>query len=314
MDNKLILQREAFLNGQITKPEYFERIYTCHEYLFDYSEFMKDTNVSKIEIEDDSVVLTCRNSQIKLICTKGEKRSIPLTILSLGDYESEELNMQLQLINDGDIVFDIGGNIGWYAMHVAKAKPLSTVHSFEPVPCTFSQLNQNISLNNIENVVTHNFGFSDKIGDFEFFFDPVISGNASLTNVADKKDIQKFVCKVTTLDKYAREENRRVDFIKCDVEGAELFVFQGGMEIINQYKPIIFTEMLRKWSAKFNYHPNDIINLFKQYNYQPYTLSGERDKLCKFYSVDENTLETNYFFLHKEKHASVIERFVGGIV
>ena len=46
--------------------------------------------------------------------------------------------MQLRLIQNGDMVFDIGGNIGWYALHVAKARPASTIYSFEPVPWTFN--------------------------------------------------------------------------------------------------------------------------------------------------------------------------------
>jgi FkbM family methyltransferase len=306
--NKLIQQKEEFLNGQVAKNEYLEKIYAHHAYLFDYSEFMKTTNISKIEIEDDAVILTCRDSQIKLVCAKGESRSVPITILNLGDYESEELNMQLQLIKNGDTVFDIGGNIGWYALHVAKARQASTIHSFEPVPWTFNEMQRNISLNNINNIQCHQLGLSDKVGEFEFFFDPAISGNASLANVAEKENIHIFKCKVNTLDDYMKDKNLKIDFIKCDVEGAELFVFKGGEATLKKHQPIIFTEMLRKWSAKFNYHPNAIIDFFKTLDYLPYAIHGE--KLQKFDLVDENTLETNYVFLHNEKHFELIKKFV----
>lgn len=309
MNNKLLEQKQEFTTGQITKNEYLEKIYAYHAYIFDYSEFMKDTNISKIEIEDDSVIFTCRNSQIKLFCTKGEKRSIPLTILNLGDYESEELEMQLSLIKDGATVFDIGGNIGWYALHIAKRRPHSIVYTFEPIPWTFDYMKKNIQLNCFQNINVNNIGFSDKVGEFDFFYDPSISGNASLVNVADKKDIHIFKCKVDTLDQYVENKNLKIDFIKCDVEGAELFVFKGGKNILEQQQPIVFTEMLRKWSAKFNYHPNDIIEFFRQLHYQPYTISG-KNQLKEFNLVDENTLETNYFFLHNEKHLDLIKQFV----
>lgn len=304
--NKLINQKKQFLNGQLAKNEYLEKIYAHHTYLFDYSEFMKGTDISKIEIEDDSIIFTCRDSQIKLICAKGETRSVPLTILNLGDYESDELNMQLRLIQDGDTVFDIGGNIGWYALHVAKARPGSVIRSFEPVPWTFNVMQKNILLNNMNNIQSHNFGFSDKAGEFEFFFDPAISGNASLVNVAEKENIQVFKCKVNTLDDYVKDENLKIDFIKCDVEGAELFVFKGGEATLKKNQPIIFTEMLRKWSAKFNYHPNAIIDFFRTLNYSPYVINGEM--LRKFDRVDDNTEETNYFFLHNTKHADLIKK------
>ena len=309
MSNKLFEQKEQFVKEQIAKNEYLEKMYAHHAYLFDYSEFMKNTNVSKIEIEDDSVVMTCRNSQIKLYCNKGESRSIPLTILNLSDYESEELNMQLSLIHDGDTVFDIGGNIGWYALHVAKPRPLSTIHTFEPVPWTFNFMQKNLKINEIKNIIPTNLGFSDITGEFEFYLDPAISGNASMVNVAEKENIQVFKCKVVTLDEYMQDKDIKIDFIKCDVEGAELFVFKGGEKTLKKHQPIVFTEMLRKWSAKFNYHPNQIIDFFKQLGYEPYVIK-EGNKLGKFSLVDENTLETNYFFLHHEKHYELIKKFV----
>jgi FkbM family methyltransferase len=308
MKNKLEAQKKEFLDGEITKQEYLEKMYEFHSLLFDYQQFIWGGNILKIEIEDDDIIFTCRNSQIKLICARGEIRSVPLTILNLGDYESDELNMQLQMIKDGNTVLDIGGNIGWYALHVAKTYRRSVVHSFEPLPVTFDYLKKNIHLNSIKNIVVNNIGFSDKIGEFDFFIDPLISGNASLVNVAEKKDIQVFKCKVETLDDYVDRNNLKVDFIKCDVEGAELFVFKGGINTLKKYQPIVFSEMLRKWCAKFNYHPNDIIDFFKQIDYLPYVIY-DKCKLRKFDQVDDNTIETNYFFLHK-KDLDLIKRFI----
>jgi len=45
--NKLVKQKEEFLNEQLSKNEYLEEIYAHHTYLFDYSEFMKGTNILK---------------------------------------------------------------------------------------------------------------------------------------------------------------------------------------------------------------------------------------------------------------------------
>jgi FkbM family methyltransferase len=320
--------KRKFLDGQLNKWEYLESMYEVHAHLFDYSEFMKDTNISKIEVEDDTVIFTCRNSGVKLGCAKEDLRSVPLTILNLGDYEADELNMQLQLINGEDTIFDIGGNIGWYALHVAQRYPNATVHSFEPLSSTFEQMKRNIRLNSAKNIVVNNLGVSDKVGEFDFFIDPAISGNASMVNVAEKENIQVFKCRVETLDGYVNRTNSKVDFIKCDVEGAELFVFKGGMNTLKKYQPVVFTEMLRKWSAKFNYHPNDIIMFFEQLGYAAYTIPApppphstphpthttrinfNGNKLYKFNLVDESTVETNYFFLHHEKHESIINRFV----
>ncbi len=100
-----------------------------------------------------------------------------------------------------------------------------------------------------------------------------------------------------------------VDFIKCDVEGSELFVYQGGLETLKKYKPVVFSEMLRKWSAKFGYHPNDIIALFKNIGYQCYVITVD-NYLKEITEVTEETVETNYFFLHGEKHGKIREELV----
>ena len=65
--------------------------------------------------------------------------------------------------------------------------------------------------------------------------------------------------------------------------------------------------MLRKWSAKFNYHPNDIIDLFKNLGYHCYSLN--EGKLIQFYTMNEDTIETNFFFLHKDYHSEQILNF-----
>jgi hypothetical protein len=91
------------------------------------------------------------------------------------------------------------------------------------------------------------------------------------------------------------------------VEGAELLVFKGAMDTIARDKPIVFSEILRKWSEKFSYNPNEIFTLFHAQGYEAFTVKGKY--LSQFGSMDENTIETNFFFLHSEKHADLIARF-----
>ena len=62
-----------------------------------------------------------------------------------------------------------------------------------------------------------------------------------------------------------------VDFLKCDVEGAELKVFQGGLATITSDKPIVFSEILRKWSRKLGYNPNEIFSFFYDLQYRAFT-------------------------------------------
>lgn len=118
------------------------------------------------------------------------------------------------------------------------------------------------------------------------------------------------ICKTETLDSYiSRIKVNKLDFIKCDVEGAELLCFKGGINTIKQYKPIICTEMLRKWAAKFNYHPNNIIVLLKDIGYSCFKLINAT-KIEEIFLITNETKDTNFIFLHKNKHKKHIENLI----
>ncbi|HRH35245.1 MAG TPA: FkbM family methyltransferase, partial [Catalimonadaceae bacterium] len=288
--------KEQFQANQIDKWTYIDQMYAQHSLFFDYARFLEDTNISKIEIENGRVIMTFRDSGVRFICSQGDKRLAPFESLNFGDYESEELHMQQRLIEDGQCVLDIGGNYGWYCMHMAKKFPKAHIFSFEPIPHTHQLMVENLAVNGIQNVDALKFGLSDADGSFQFYYDPALSVNASLKNLTGKNTVEGVACEVKTLDGYWANRNEAIHFIKCDVEGAELLVYKGAPKTLQVHKPIIFSEMLRKWTAQFGYHPNDIIDYLAGFGYQPYVLSGKGLKV--FGRVDDNTRETNYFFLH----------------
>ena len=126
--------------------------------------------------------------------------------------------------------------------------------------------------------------------------------NLKISNVVEVR------CQVTTLDSYLSKYNEKISFIKCDVEGAELQVFQGAQKILIRDTPVVFTEMLRKWCAKYNYHPNDIIGLFAQLGYQCYAIRDSRIAACAY--ISDQTIETNFLFLHQVSHATLLAELV----
>ena len=178
--------------------------------------------------------------------------------------------MIFSLINNSDTVFDIGGNIGWYSISLYKAKTNIHIHTFEPIPSTYESLINNIKINDAK-IRANNIGLSNKKQELTFYFYKEGLGGASARIMDKNRTNIEVVCHVDTLDNYFQEQKLdALDFIKCDVEGAELFMFQGGIKTIEKYKPIIFSEMLRKWAKKFNYHPNDIIHLLQNIGYNCY--------------------------------------------
>ena len=303
---KKIISR--YEKGEVNKETYIRLMHEIrHSILFEYSDFIKLTNIKKIEIEDAGVIMTSRDRGIRINCASLDYRIAPIEILNFSDYEKLESKMMDNLIGEEDYFFDIGANIGWYSLNVALSQRGVRVFSFEPVPKTYQQLVNNIYLNPHENISHYNIGFSNRSGEFEFYYYPEGSGNASAENVTDRLDIEKILCKVETLDQFVKTNNLHVDFIKCDVEGAELLVFQGGEYVIQRDKPIVFSEILRKWSNKFNYNPNAIFDQFKKWGYRAFTVS--KSGLIDFHEMNESTIETNFFFLHVDRHQKLIKMY-----
>lgn len=116
-------------------------------------------------------------------------------------------------------------------------------------------------------------------------------------------------CRIRTMDTFCWEQGiEQLDFIKCDTEGAEKMVFSGASRVLSELQPMVYTEMLRKHAARFGYHPNEIIELFRGMGYNCYREEGCR--LIPFDYMDEETVETNFFFLHRKRHCETIRRHV----
>lgn len=305
-------KKHEYKQGKIEKHRYMEEMFNTHKYLFEYPALLNDSPITKIEITKEQVIFTIDNEGdgVMICCDGRDAYSLPLILLNLSGTETEENAMILKLIKPGDVVFDIGANIGWYTINILLKRQGTSVYSFEPIESSYQHLKQNLTLNNLNSENAYNIGFSDEDKKVKFYFDTKFAMASSMANLREDKDtvvvdgevrkLDNFVAKTLTLE--------RLDFIKCDVEGAELFVFQGGIETIKRYKPIIFTEMLRKWANKFGYHPNDIIDSLCNIDYECYTINNS--KIEKFGLVDEDTIQTNYLFFHKEKHADLIRDMV----
>lgn len=300
---------QDYINGSTSKSDFISKMYKeNHDKLFEYADFIKDRDIQKIEITDNSVIMTSRELGIKIICNRYDERIAPIEILNFKNYEKNDSDMIYHLTKDGDTIFDIGGNMGWYSIGLYKAKKKVDIHTFEPIPSTYESLVGNAKINGIE-IKINNFGLSNKKQNLIFYFHKEGSGNASTAILNEERENTEIKCHVDTLDNYFNNDKlEKLDFIKCDVEGAELLTFQGGIKTISKHKPIIFTEMLRKWSAKFNYHPNDIIEFFNKIGYGCYFVFD--NKLKEITTITDETVETNFFFLHNEKHKNELVELV----
>jgi FkbM family methyltransferase len=130
-------------------------------------------------------------------------------------------------LEEGQVFFDIGANIGFYSLFAARrVGPSGRVFSFEPDPMTFESLARSARRNGFGWMSCMNVALSDREGEMPFF--TVSDGSAhSLVPEIERRAARysgQVPVRVTRLDDLTREGQvapRRIDLIKIDVEGEE---------------------------------------------------------------------------------------------
>lgn len=300
--------KQSFLESRLGKPEFIETSYNeFHRILFEYASELNNIDIKEISIDATGVIFTVRGSGIKIRCQLGDHRSPPIEAFNFADFEPAESRMMAKLFEGKKTFYDIGANIGWHSINLSARFRNSLFYCFEPIPNTYKELLENIRINSFTNISPHNIAISDSNSLHNFYYYQSCSGNASAVNLTERPDVEVIECQQVTLDHFTKGTALQPpDFIKCDVEGAELMVFRGALGTLNQHKPIIMTEILRKWSKRYNYNPNEIFRFLSEIGYQAFTTDGVF--LTEFHEMTDDTIETNFFFLHSDVHRSLIQR------
>jgi len=141
-----------------------------------------------------------------------------------------------RLIKGGSVAYDIGANIGLHTALLSRlVGPSGTVVAFEPNPELFHSLKT--TCDRLGNVKLIREGLSNHSAVVEFFI-PTDHTMASLHNWTSQPTTNIQIV-VTPLDGLYLPPP---DFIKCDVEGHELEVFQGAEQLLRKHKPSILFE------------------------------------------------------------------------
>jgi FkbM family methyltransferase len=311
-ENRLVLARQKFMAGEMSKFEYARYINDQHVGLFDYPAFLAGTDVSGIQITADGVSVSSAAHGIAMLVDAVDLHATPYALLDFGSYDRDETAFLKSIFRVGDVFFDIGANLGWYSLVLGRSCPGAQIFAFEPIAVTVDMLKKNISLNRLQNIEVVSLGMFNKEDELTFLFAPDVSGATSLRLTGQSRGctaIQEVLCKTTTLDIFCASTNTLPTLLKIDVEGAELMVFQGAEKTL-AHTPIILVELLRKWSLEFGYHPNDVFELLAKYGYSAWMFAEDRPGvLVPCPSVSEETVQTNFIFMHPHKHAQVIQQW-----
>jgi FkbM family methyltransferase len=235
------------------------------------------------------------------------KTGMQTTVYFLGEYEKVLTEIVQALLREGDTCLDVGANFGWYTTIFHKyCGPSGEVHAFEPVPPTFRELEENYALmGSPANVVINNLALGEKADELTInLFEGLSSGHASMSDQG-RADAISFKCDVVTLDSYLEERNvRDVNFVKVDIEGAELMFLKGAERLFAQKTPPIWLmEMALQQTGNFGYVPNDLIGFMRsRAAYDFFKVDEPNAKLIKIEGFEDGDIGANVIAFPREAY------------
>ena len=156
--------------------------------------------------------------------------------VALEKYEPYETELILRQAKKGDVVVDVGANIGYYTVLLAdKVGKKGKIYAFEPDLANFEILEKNIKANKLENIVAIKAAVGSKQGKLKLYKSEENYGDHRL--YGKEKGIEEV--KIVKLDDVIKE---KIDLIKIDTQGWEPEVIEGAKKIIEKWKPIMFLE------------------------------------------------------------------------
>lgn len=159
-------------------------------------------------------------------------------------FKDEGQDKLFNLVRKGNVVLDIGTNIGSTLLRMASiVEETGFIYGFEPDPINYENCMQNIALNSFKNVRVSQIGLGSSVGSFDLVVDT--ESNRGGNRISFQETLKNITTiSVNTLDKWMQENKvLKIDVIKIDVEGFELKVLKGGEEAINTHKPQLFIEL-----------------------------------------------------------------------
>jgi FkbM family methyltransferase len=200
-----------------------------------------------------------------------------LTGLGVLNYENDTISGEGRFLKKhlknraGDVVFDVGANVGNYSKKILETSPLTTLYAFEPHPKTYAILVENIHQSNFYPINAAAGEKEDELSLYDYE-EKDGSSHASLyqdviENIHNSKSIEYRV-PVLGLGAFAKSKNiEKISLLKIDTEGNELNVLKGMAEYIKSGKIEIIHFEFNEMNVSSRTYFRDFWNLLPNYNF-----------------------------------------------
>jgi FkbM family methyltransferase len=182
--------------------------------------------------------------------------------------EPETIKWLESNVNDTEVLFDIGANVGAYSLYAAGVLG-AKVYSFEPSPSTFHLLLENVQLNKLtERIVPFNMPLSSTTDLKVFKYSTLEAGSASHSGLENAmgatNEVSQPVMTVTLDDLVQKYNVPAPNHMKIDVDGHELSILQGGSAVLQSKELKTIQIELSKQDNNYD----TIVNMLKGFQFK----------------------------------------------
>ena len=233
------------------------------------------------------------------------KKGLALSISHYGTYEELESKIMEEKIEMGNIVVDVGANIGLHTLNMARiVGNTGQVFAFEPDPSNFEILKKNVKINNYKNIILEQKAVGDKHGRTTLYQSDHPGKHRIFPQTEQAKS--QVQVELTNLDNYFDSDmTDKINFIKIDVEGLEFSVLKGMKNILKNSKKIkILFEFMPENTIEVGFTPIELLNYLTSNDFKLYCMDNKTKKLLyvsnneeiiKLCSSTNNTISRNLF-------------------
>lgn len=209
-----------------------------------------------------------------------------------------EMQVLRKLVLPGQTVLDIGANVGFYTKLLSSlVGPSGNVLAFEPIGENFEILQKVVFGGGMSNTKVLRVAIAEKTRKQEMVIPPRkdFTGFYQAKLAADDDAGDRQTVTVYSLDQLVSEGVfSKADFVKCDTEGSELAVLNGGIELLRSNNPSLLIEVQRKTG-------NEVFALLSTLGYKAYRFDGRLLNVERF-----DPTFWNYIFLHPARAPKLV--------
>lgn len=227
------------------------------------------------------------------VCVRGHTIHVGTfdsLMLTFRDFHGPRSGWLQKQLSPGEVVVDIGANIGYYTLEFARTVGAEgRVYAFEPHPENFKMLSKNIEVNGYHNIAPIQAALSDHAGDLLLECNAVNHECHHLSTAAGQRAIRVHTL---TLDEYFGPTIPTISLVKLDVEGYELHVIRGMRRLLTANQRIrLVVEFAPKYLRRAGVRPRDLLHELQGLGFRYASLEGDCSKLTV---IDDEQLLVQY--------------------